>query len=233
MSEKFEELVKLLYRRAKKRSRIEGEHPDDETFACFLDGVLPSEESERIKTHLLTCESCAEILALSLNSEKSEALDVPEELLCRVRALLDAGNKLNVFEILLRLKENVFEVINTTGDILMGQELIPAPVLRSRNIKDFKGEVVILKNIGDKKIEVRIENKGDKYFNVIIKVADKRSQDAIKDLRVSLFKDNLELESYSGAVGPVVFEHILLGRYSLEVLSDKGKLASIILDIKG
>jgi uncharacterized protein YjbK len=54
----------------------------------------------------------------------------------------------------------------------------------------------------------------------------------MKDLRVTLIKDDVELESYITDSGKVTFEHVLLGRYSVEISSVDNKIASVILDIK-
>jgi len=75
-------------------------------------------------------------------------------------------------------------------------------------------------------------NKKGKYFNVIIKAKQKQSLRAIKDLRITLIKEGVELESYLSDFGSAVFEHVLLGKYSLEVSSIKGRLATVVLDIK-
>ena len=125
-------------------------------------------------------------------------------------------------------------IVGATG--LVGQELVPAPVLRSRNIKDFKDEVTVLKDFQDMRVEVKIENRGSQegkeIFNVIIMAKQKETQKVIKDLRVTLLKDDLELESCLNDSGSVTFEHILLGRYVIELATIDKKIAAILIDIK-
>lgn len=232
MPEKIEGLVKEVYRRWKKGVEAAGAHLDEETFAALLDGCLGLEEEERIKEHLISCDDCAQLLALSLESEAQEPEEVPGELLERVREALILRGKTSLLEIFLRLKENALEIISVTGDILLGQELVPAALLRSRQIKDFKDEVTILKDFKDIRLEVRVENKKEKYFNVSIKAKQKQSLRPFKELRITLIKEGVELESYFSDFGAVVFEHVLLGRYNLEVTGASGKLASVLLDIK-
>ncbi len=122
--------------------------------------------------------------------------------------------------------------MHTSGDILVGQELMPAPILRSHKIKDFKDEVIILKDFRDIRVEAKIENKGTKAFNLTIRVKDKQTQKIIKDLRVTLIKDDLELESYVADTGVVTFEHVLLGKYTVKIANLENNLASILLDIR-
>jgi len=233
MGDKLEGLVKEVYRRWKKGAQAKDPHLNDEVLACFFDNCLLPEENERIKEHIIGCDECAEIFAISLNAESAAGLkEVPKELLNRVLEILQSKDKPDIFEIILLLKENMLEIINATGDILLGQELVPAPVLRSRKIKDFKDEVTILKDFEDIRLEVRIENKEGKYFNVTIKARHKHSSVSFKDLRATLIKDGLELESYLSDSGSVTFEHVLPGKYDLELSSVISKLALVSLDVR-
>ena len=122
--------------------------------------------------------------------------------------------------------------MNTTGDILVGQEFVPAPVLRSRKAKDFKDEVTILKDFKDIRVEVKIENKVGEAFDLTVLVKEKESQKVIKDLRVTLLRGDLELESYLNDPGKVIFENVLLGKYTIEISTLESKLASVLLEIK-
>jgi hypothetical protein len=233
MSDEQHDLIRAVYKKWKSRQVIEGQgHPDEETFAAFLENRLPAQESEQVKNHLVSCDQCAQILALSIKPDILEEKHLPEHLLERARSLLDKEFESYLLEIILKLKEKALEIINTTGDILLGQELVPAAVLRSRQVRDFKDEVTILKDFKDIRVEAKIENKQGKAFALTIVVKDKQTQNIIKDLRVTLLKDDLELESYHTDTGKVSFEHVLLGKYTLEITSVSDKLAAILLDIK-
>ena len=233
MSDKLEGLVKKVYRGWKKSALAKDPHLDEEVLACFFDNCLSPEENERIREHIISCDECAGIFALSLNAESApEPKEIPKELLKRAMDILKSKDKPDIFEIVLLLKENMLEIINATGDILLGQELVPAPVLRSRKIKDFKDEVTILKDFEDIRLEVRVENKGGKYFNVTVKARHKHSSGGFKDLRATLIKDGLELESYLSDSESFSFEHVLSGKYELELTGTNAKLVSVILDVR-
>lgn len=233
MEERLEKLIRAIYKRWKAgQPRIQEAHPDEESLACFLESRLSSEESEGIKEHLIACDSCAELIAIQLRLKTVESQKAPEELLNRVKGLVKAEDRISLLEIFLRLKEKTLEIINTTGDVLWGEELVPAPVLRSRSIKDFKDEVTILKDFKDIRVEIKIENRQGEAFDVKIMVKEKDTQRIIKDLRVTLLKDEVELESYLTTAGKVIFEHILLGKYLIEISTVENKIASILLDIK-
>ena len=234
MQDSLEHLIKLAYKKWKEESsRPQEAHPDEEALACFLQGKLSAGEKEELKSHLLSCASCSEALAMQARlQEAGEEREVPEQLLEQAKGLISVQEKESILEILLRFKEKTIELLNTTGDVLVGQELIPAPVLRSRDIKDFKDEVIILKDFQDIRVEVRIENKEGGVFNVTITAKEKQTQKLIKDLRVTLLKEDVELESYLNDTGSVIFEHVLLGKYRLDISNIDNKLASILLDIK-
>lgn len=233
MEDKLEKLIKLVYKKWKKDEPGEiGPHPSEEDFACFFEGKLAQKESEGLKAHLLKCAACAEIISANLNLMVSQNKEVPAELIRRVKGLAAEGDKANLLEIILRFKEKAIEIFNVTGDILLGQELVPAPVLRSRQIKDFKDEITIYKDFKDFRVKMKIENKGGGIFNLEVVVTQTSSQEVIKDLRVTLLKDETELESYLNDSGKVIFEHVLLGKYTVEIASPSSKLASVLLDIR-
>jgi hypothetical protein len=233
MPEKLEKLIKLVYKIWKaKAAQPQGPHPDEETLVCFLENKLSGQEYARIKAHLVSCDRCSEIVATQLKLNTIEIKELPQGLLTRVKELVRQEDKISVLEIYLKLKEKVLEILNTTGDVLVGQELVPAPILRSRKIKDFKDEVTILKDFKDIRVEVKIENKLGRSFSLMVVVKEKASQRIMKDLRVTLVKDDLELESYLTDSGKVTFEHVLLGKYTVEISTVESNLASILLDIK-
>ena len=233
MQENLEKLIKIVYKKWKlDQPKATQPHLDEETLACFIEGRLAPKENERIQAHLIGCERCAEAFAVSLKPEVRENQVVPEQLMQEVKRLIKEQDKLSILEIGLRFKEKAIEIMNTTGDILVGQELIPAPVLRSRKVKDFKDEVTILKDFKDIRVEVKIENKAGEAFDLTVLVKEKETQKIIKDLRVTLLRQDLELESYLNDSGKVIFENVLLGKYTVEISTLETKLASVRLEIK-
>ncbi|MBI5145180.1 MAG: hypothetical protein HZA27_03230 [Candidatus Omnitrophica bacterium] len=233
MQNKLEKLIKLVYRKHKADAvQLDLPHPSEEDFACFLEGKLSPPEQKQMKLHLLRCGRCMDILATITQLEPAEEKPVPQELIAQAKGLLGQEGKISLLEILLRLKENILELVNTTGDVLVGQELVPAPVLRSRQIKDFKDTVTILKDFKDIRVEVKVENKVGGAFSLAVLVKEKSTSKIIKDLRVTLLKDDVELESYVADSGKAVFEHVELGKYRIEIENLQQKIASVLLEIK-
>ena len=232
MQDKIDRVIKALYESLRSVNKKEMAHPDEESLVCFLENKLPSGEAESIKEHLIICDSCAEVAAMHIKLKPDEAKDIPEVLLRRAKDLVSQDAKQEILEIFLKLKEKALELLGTTGDILVGQEFMPAPVLRSRNITDFKEEITILKDFKDIRAEAKIENRKGKLFSLTIIVREKATQKVMKDLRITLIKNDIELESYLTDSWRATFEDVVLGRYTVEISSIDNKLASILLDIK-
>lgn len=233
MKNSFLELVTLVYRKWKLRSGLLRKgHPDEQDLAALAQGAFSEDKARPLREHIVACPSCAESFVLSLKAAEAPSQNLPEGMLERISAIISAENDAAPWPIALRLKEKAMEIIHTAGDVLIGQELVPAPLLRSRSIDQFKDEVVILKDFRDRRVEVRIQNKRGKSFDLSITAKNKQTNKPIKDLRATLIRDDVELESYLADIGAVIFEHVQLGKYNVEISSVDGKLTSIILDIK-
>jgi len=235
MSDRMEKFIRQVYRKWKTgKSAGSAEHPDEEALACFVEGRIKEKaELEAIELHISVCERCADIVAAHVKLDFStEEVEVPAALLEKAKSVLNSGAGIPVLEVFLRLKGRLLELINTTGDVLVGQELVPAAILRSRSIKDFKGEVRVLKDFGDMRAEVKIENKDKELLNLRITVKEKGTNKEIRDLRITLIKGGRELESYHTDSGNVDFENIRPGEYRVEISDIENQLASIILDVK-
>jgi hypothetical protein len=232
MAKDLDGLIRVVYRGWKSRHLKDDEaHPDEEALVSFLEGKLSLEEAGNLKEHLTHCEDCAESVGLILASPGLYDNDLSPGLLRFLKEKLGVKEAM-ALEITLKFKDELLEVLSSGGEILFGQEMIPAALLRSRNISKFKDEVVILKDFEDIRIQVRIENKSGKYFNLSIQAKSKESKALIKDLRVALFKEEIELESYLNDSGSVVFEHVLLGKYKIELSDLERNLASVILELR-
>lgn len=234
MQDNFEKLIRLIYRRWKlDQHGADAGHPEEDDLACFFAGNLSQEESARIKAHLLTCDNCAEIASIQAQLKEGVLSEhVPGELAGRIKKLVIRRNEESVLGIVLRLRDDVLELIETTGVVVLGGELVPVPVLRARKIKDFKDEIIILKDFKDIKVEIKIENRAKKSFNFSVAIQDKQSQQLLRDLRIALLKDDLELESRLTDSGRVIFEDVRVGRYTIEISNLNDKIASVLLELK-
>jgi len=233
MSQNFEKLLKEVYKKWKSRfiSR-RGRHLEDEDFLALISSGLSSREAARLKNHVLSCEKCAESLAVSIKLNKIQEIVPPDELLESAWDLINkeiSGRRLEIF---LSVKGKLLDLLNTTGDVLSGREIIPAAIFRGRKDKSLQDVVVIYKDFKNIRVEVKIEAKEKGSFSLQVVLKEKSAQETVKDLRISLIKGELELESYLGITGRVIFEHVVLGRYKVEISNLTEKVAEILLDIK-
>ena len=234
MLNNFEKITRIIYRERKNVEPFMGQdHPSEEDMASFLEDKLPVNDKNVICKHLLNCELCAEYLSTQLKIQPHLSLDVPALLLEKVKKIVSLQAGENLLEIFLKLKEKALEIIQTTGDVLLGQELVPAPVLRSRKINEFKEEVSILKDLQHIRVMAKIQNKSTKSFNLTITVKNKQGQEIYKNLRITLIRDGIELESYIvDSAGSSFFENILPGSYVIEVIREGQREAVIDLKVK-
>ncbi|MDP2927701.1 MAG: carboxypeptidase-like regulatory domain-containing protein [Candidatus Omnitrophota bacterium] len=230
----FEQIAKIIYREWKAANRFTGgDHPDAESLACFLEDSLPVADKRLIQKHALSCDLCAEYLSTQLKIQPHLSLAVPAPLLEKINKLVGQDTRENLFEIFIKLKEKALEIIQTTGDVLLGQELVPAQVLRSRKMNEFKEEVSILKDLQQIRVMAKIQNKSAKSFNLTVTVKDKQGQAMHKNLRITLIKEGIELESYiTDSAGSSFFENILPGSYVVEVSREDQKEAVIDLKVR-
>lgn len=234
MIDYLEKITKIIYREWKKGRAFMGSgHPSEEDLVCFLEDKSSAQDKEVIQKHLLSCDICAEYLSVQLKIQPHLSLDVPAQLLEKVKKLLGEDTLGNLLEIFIKLKEKAMEIIATSGDVLVGQELVPAPVLRSRKIDEFKEELSILKDLQQVRILAKIQNKDTKSFNLTVTVKDKQSHKIPEDLRITLTRGGIELESYLvDSSGSGFFENILPGDYLVEVSCQEQRIAVIDLRVK-
>ncbi len=206
-------------------------HPGEEDLACLLENKLTEKENRLVKEHLLRCRRCRKRVMLQLGQEDNAFGEVPAELV-RVAKELVISETVSHLEIVICIKEQLIEVLRVSGDILLGNEVIPAAVLRSRQMTQFRKEVIILKDFKDIRVEVKLESKPQDVFKVSLLVKENYSQKVLDNLRMTLKKGDVEFESYISVAGSVVFEDVHLGTYTVTIETEEGPIASVALEIK-
>ncbi|MDD5080114.1 MAG: hypothetical protein PHH68_07355 [Candidatus Omnitrophica bacterium] len=231
--ERIEEIVAMAYKEWKSGQKQDtGCHPDEDAFVNFLDGSMPEEDRSLFRTHAVKCPRCADILAASLKLKAVEEKAPTPQFLERMKAFILRNINADNLDITLGFKDSLLRLFYTNGDVLIGRELVPAAVLRGRQVKDFKDELDIFKDFGELVAEVKIVNKAAGVFEMAIRVKEKQTRKPAKDIRIALLKNGLELESFHMDSGKVRFEHIKAGRYKVEISGVSGKLAEIGLEIQ-
>jgi hypothetical protein len=234
MFNNLEKIARVIYKEWKENAGgfAGREHPNEEALVCFLEDKLSRADKDSIQAHLLKCDKCTEYLCTQLKIEPRLSKDIPFSLLEKTRKIIGSDINDNIFEIFLKLKDKAWEIIHTGGDVLVGQELVPAPVLRSRHINEFKEEVSILKDLQGVRVLAKLESKSNKVFKLVVKAQDRQGKGINKNLRVTLIKDGVELESYVSDAGSSVFERVLPGDYRVEITQGAHLVAIIDLKVK-
>ena len=235
MKSHTENILKEIYAQWKQdAARKSTAHPSEDELISFLENTASPHESDLIQHHITQCHVCAELLAACIRLEGIEEEEAPQELLAHVRALIRQEISLDSFDIILALKEESLELLSTCGDVLVGQEVVAASLLRSRGIQDFKDSIHMYKDFQEMRIEVKIEHDTKNACTLAVAAKEKNTQRIIHDARVSLKKDEVELESYriEPNLGRVSFEHVGSGNYALEIAFANDRCARITLEIR-
>ncbi|MFH1339268.1 MAG: zf-HC2 domain-containing protein [Candidatus Omnitrophota bacterium] len=228
----FEEVIKMVYGfYRKKRNNADLPCPEEETLVCFCEGKLSKDESKRVQEHLAACGRCAE--AVSLFCQKiEEQREVPGFLIEKAKSLVKEMPFSSIFEVVLALKEKGLQILRTTGDVIVGNEIMPYPVYRRRKMPESTEEIDLIKELENIKITINIQKKDKDKVRLSLVLADKVSLQPLSDLRLALLKDGSELESYEAASGSAAFDNVGFGYYDIEILQRDKKLSVIRLEIK-
>lgn len=231
MEDKYIRLIRVAFREWKKNQRqSQGPHPDEEELCCFIEGRLGDADTQRVRAHVLDCNICQEAVAFVLRQPVIDSEEVPAQLIEDIRGILFSGPS-EAMEIALKVKEGIMQVLKSTGDILVGQELVPASVLRSRKEDFFKDELIIFKDVKDLRIKIKIAHQKDNSFKLAISAKNRATNRAINDIKVALLKDNQEIESYDVDTGLVCFEYVALGEYDLKIYSNEARVGILRLSL--
>ncbi len=219
-----------LYR--KKHNNTNLPCPDEEILVCFSEGRLSKRESKYVQEHLAACRRCAEIVSL-LCQKIEEQRQVPEFLIEKAKSLVKDKPFSNIFEIILALKEKALQILSTSGDVIVDNEIIPLPVLlRSRQISEFTEEINLIKELENIKIAINIQKRDKDKIRIKLELADKVSRQPLSGLRLALLKEGQEIESYEVTSGKAVFDKLSFGRYEIQILRREEKLGAISVEIK-
>lgn len=227
MASEIENFIKMVYKNYKNKGKQDNPAClDEEAIACFCEGRLPKSDSDKIREHILKCQRCAQVVSLYNLEIKSEKVPSPE-LLSKVKNLVSEKPSKNLLEMVLSISEKLLEIISTTGDIILGNEIIPLPVLRSRNIQELPQELTIIKEFQNLRINVKIEKKEKEKIKLNVFTFDRETLQPINGLRITLLKDEIELESYYATKGEVSFDKVGFGEYVIKVASLEQDLGMI------
>ncbi len=234
MKNKFESILKKVLNAVKKRknSNTGKRCLTDEDLTVIVEGKTSEVERDKVFSHILSCQNCALLLKEHLlimgDLDKKGMLETPQELIQAAMDLVGPGIASNMLEVVLNLKEKVIELVKATGDVLIGPELIPVPVLRSQGKDDkFENKVKIVKAFDNVLIEVVVERKKPNICDIELRLTEKDLKRKAEGLRVTLMKDNKEIESSLIDEGKIIFREIKPDRYKISIMKEGKQLGAV------
>ena len=204
-------------------------HPclSDETIAEFAQGLLTGSELTAVKNHLNTCPACHELVSVyqwkEAGEEKSQVFDLPPQIVQAVKDLVRKDK--NIFELLVRFSENIFESVQTTGQVLWGPGVQSGYALRG-NTSEPAHVLVVEKKFDAFRVEITVSKEEKNFHNVFVRLHPDTNP-LPQQTRVSLMQNQNELESHPISRGEVCFQRIKVGSYCLEILTPQETLAAI------
>ena len=239
----IDEIIKEVYRTIKNNQTEEkmGNCLSEEDIVCFLDDVLDEDDKNRILSHIVSCKECAVSLKhhyrISKEVNSEELLEVPQGVLVEAKELVKFPEKRNVFDIVLEIGEGIIEVINTTGEIIR-QGLTPDPgvtlsliPLRSADRRKEQKEVKVSKELNGYVVDVEIEKQKAETANIVVRLANKESKKGASGIRVSLVRDEREVESFLTDHGKVKFEEVNVNNYQVQLLKEDKMIGVVNISI--
>jgi hypothetical protein len=208
--------------------------PPEETLCGYLEHGLPSDIQTLVEGHLAQCSSCAEqIILIKRVEEDRKMIQTPRHLINRAKNLVKGELSYSPLEIILRFKEDLCEIIRTTGDILQTAGLTPIPVAVRGDIGDERVSITKISKVFDfASVEVDIEKTNASTFLIKVATSDVPSKKPLNDLRVSLFKEKRELESLLTRKGIISFKDLTFSRYAIKIFKAQAIIGEILIDLR-
>lgn len=201
-----------------------------EMMAYYAEGLLPPQERRRVADKIARDPAAQESIRiqehLALMPDAGQAA-VPESVLQQAVDLVPACSGGGVWDVVVHLGRTAIEYLTSDGLAVPGT-LGGAPVLRGSH-NGPQRSVVLNKQTSSLKIQMEIFLEDRRGHCVAVDLKKIPAQKSPEDLRVTLRRGDVELESHVARQGRAVFENIRQGRYFLEVTDDHRSLARISL----
>jgi hypothetical protein len=188
---------------------------------AYAKECLNENQLKLVESHLEKCDNCLNEL---INLQRSMALQPDLEL--DISALKQeqtdvAEPKTDVLTIILKLKDNIFELIRHTGELL---SLTPQyDVVRGKEIK-AEDSIVIRKDFKDKDLSIEITmNKElvDYENNVKISLMKLSTEEFVPGVSVSITGKNIHQQGKTDDNGIIEFYCHIKGKYDISITGNK------------
>ena len=232
------ELIKKVYLFWKKGQVDHSlSHPDEETLACFIDGILPEQEQVYLKAHLLRCHRCAEkvaaqaLLSESIGETAAEMVPLSIDQVEKLKSLLPVGADAAA-EIVISWKMGVFRLLHYSEGFFL-QRYAATGLCRGEKVGVPVRDITLRKNFSGIGVEIKVAGLDEQRFSLCVFIRAKMKQGGLDGLRAALFIKGKEIESRQFNKGCAVFSEVSAGDYLLEINAGSGKrlaVARLVLD---
>lgn len=205
--------------------------PDEETMVCFSEGKLSSLEAQKLERHIVECQRCSQILAILKTAAIEEKEEPSLSLVQRAKDLVKQETTPFILEAIIAIKERALELIQTSANVILGNQIVPPSIVRSRSISEFKEEICLIKEFENLKIILKIEKKEGDIAGLTLEIRKKETDLPLEGVRLVLLKDEIEIESYWAKAGGVFFDNLNFGKYSIQIWQ-KELLGAINIEIR-
>ncbi len=235
-----DEIEAILRSVMKKLPNLDKEHEhaesciSDESFASFVGGKCSDAENEKASKHIFNCSDCSKALVDYIKiANDQEHLLAPNYITQPVLDYVAENAKEVILDLVLEIREKAIELIKSTGDILLGPQLVPIPVLRNAKKEITQGENIrVVKKINEMVVDVEIEKRRSPSTDLVIRLMEDATKKKLSGIRIGLTKNNREIASFLTQSGKVKFEEVNVGIYQIILLDNDKKLGVININLK-
>jgi|GEM_PF-4473732 len=201
-----------------------------EMMAYYAEGLLSPKDHRRVAEKIARDPAAQESIRiqeyLALMHEARQTA-VPESVLRQAEDLVPADSGGRVWDVVVHLGRIAIEHLTSDGLAVPG---MPGEALMLRGSDNGPRQSVVLnKQTSSLEIQMEIFLEDRRGHCVAVDLKKISAQKSPEDLRVTLRRGDVELESHVARQGRAVFENIRQGRYYLEVTDDHQSLARISL----
>ena len=229
--DKLDRFISLFWAKFRRSIKSGGKMrcPDEETLACYLDGLLEQREAEEIERHLLVCDDCLEQIKIISPAGEIEEKAFPEILSRLERRAGELVSGEHFIDLVLNFTRRAIEIIKNPGNIEVKAMYAPA-VARGKKRGVFSDTICFSKKFDGILFGLEVENIGDGLGEVRVRILDGDPHFG-KGLRASLFGFGRELASHVFEKSDIVFNNVGPGEYRIKFARRDREMGEISLNI--
>jgi len=204
----------------------------DEWIAAYVQGLLSPAEKDRIENLMARDarlrEDVRAVMDIQRLQDEEGFVPLPEGLSRTAQTLVEQGLRPGVLFVIAVVARGVLRMVKTTGQILVGPQILPEHVLRAGG-KGASHTSVFQKKFGDLLVRGELSVGEHNRSTVGVTLNPGQAWPASKHFRVTLWDEEGELEDKDCAGESVMFEGMAPGKYKIVIAENNLPQAGIDL----